>query len=119
MTSVRGEFTERSAQPRTRAVPLAHLSLELGHLYMEDMTAGPDRLRAIFTDGAPGAESARSAVRAKLGREPRVSTCFLVDDYFSELIRPDQVIPQIMDAADAAGVSVDYLVREAGCARTR
>ena len=38
-------FRETAAEPRTEAVPLAHLSLELGHLYMEDFEAGPERLR--------------------------------------------------------------------------
>lgn len=117
MSSVKGEFSERSAQPRTRSLPLAHLSLELGHLYMEDVAAGPDRLRAIFTDVAPWAEAARAAVKVPSGR-PRVSTCFLVDDYFSDLVGPDRMVPEIIEAAQAAGVPVDYLVREAGCAWT-
>jgi hypothetical protein len=117
MTPVRGEFTERSAQPRTRALPLSHLSLELGHLYLEDVAAGPGRLQAIFAEVAPWAQAARAAVKLPSGR-PRVSTCFLVDDYFSDLIGPDQVVPEMIEAAKAAGVPVDYLVREAGCART-
>src|SRR3546814_19804948 len=33
-------FQETSAQPRTEAVPFSHLSLELGHLYMEDFAEG-------------------------------------------------------------------------------
>lgn len=117
MTSVKGEFSERSAQPRTRALPLSHLSLELGHLYMEDIAAGADRLRAIFEDVAPWAQAARAAV-ARQSDRPRVSTCFLVDDYFSELIGPDQVVPEIIAAAREVGAPVDYLVREAGCAWT-
>lgn len=117
MTSVKGEFLERSAQPRTRALPLSHLSLELGHLYMEDVAAGSERLRAIFADVVPWARAARTAVESQSAR-PRVSTCFLVDDYFSDLIGPDQVVPEIIAAAKDAGVPIDYLVREAGCAWT-
>jgi hypothetical protein len=115
VTAVRGEFSERSAQPRVRALPLSHLSLELGHLYMEDIAAGPGRLDAIFTEVAPWARAARAAVRAA---RPRVSNCFLIDDYFSDLIGPDQVVPQIIAAAEQAEVPLDYLVREAGCAWT-
>jgi hypothetical protein len=114
---VQGEFAERSARPRTRAVPLSHLSLELGHLYLEDVAAGPNRIRQIFAEVAPWAQAARAAVAGPSGR-PRISTCFLIDDYFSDLVGPAEVVPDLIAAASDAGVRVDYLVREAGCART-
>jgi hypothetical protein len=117
VNSLRGEFRERSAQPRTRSVPLSHVSIELGHLYMEDFLAGPERLRAMFAEAEPWARAAMQS--AGLGaRRPRVSTCFLVDDYFGTLAGPDVVVPQLLAAADSAGLTIDYLARESGCART-
>jgi hypothetical protein len=46
----------------------------------------------------------------------RVSTCFLVDDYLSELNPPREVVPKLIAAADAVGLEIDYLVRESACA---
>ena len=56
--------------------------------------------------------SYRSAVRARLGREPRISTCFLVDDYFTQFSSPREVLPMLHEAAAAAGLTIDYLARE-------
>ena len=50
-------FRETAAEPRTQAVPLSHLSLELGHLYMEDFEAGPEHLRRHFERVRPWAEA--------------------------------------------------------------
>jgi hypothetical protein len=115
VSTVRGEFTEASAHPRTRSVPLSHVSIELGHLYLEDFAAGPDRLRTLFTEARPWVEATLASVRTG-GARPRISTCFLVDDYFSDLGRPGDLVPQILEAATAAGVKVDYLARESACA---
>ncbi|WP_436788070.1 SCO2522 family protein [Yinghuangia sp. YIM S10712] len=109
-------FREQSAQEWTESVPLAHVSVELGHLYMEDFAAGPDRLRAHFAAVAPWAETAR-AVAAPRGKRARVSTCFLVDDYFTRLASPAEVIPELIAAAAESGLRIDYLGRESGCAR--
>ncbi|UGQ10813.1 SCO2522 family protein [Yinghuangia sp. ASG 101] len=109
-------FREQSAQDWSASVPLAHTSVELGHLYMEDFAAGPDRLREHFAAIAPWAETAR-AVAAPPGRRARVSTCFLVDDYFTRLASPAELIPELVAAARESGVEIDYLGRESGCAR--
>jgi len=42
----------------------------------------------------------------------------LVDDYFAQLQGPDVIIPQLVAAAATAGLTIDYLARESGCART-
>ncbi|WP_327693289.1 SCO2522 family protein [Streptomyces sp. NBC_00459] len=105
-------YREDSAEPPTEQVPYSHLSIELGHLYMEDFAAGPERLRAHFAEVAPWADAAR--VRA--GRKRRVSTCFLVDDYFTRFSSPAQVIPMVTEAAAEAGLRIDYLARESACA---
>ncbi len=109
-------FREASADPRTTAVPLAHLSLELGHLYMDDFAAGPARLREQFARVRPWADAARLACSAPPGRRPRISTCFLVDDYFTRFSSPAEVVPQIIEQAAESGLVIDYLARESACA---
>ncbi|MEU6355303.1 SCO2522 family protein [Streptomyces sp. NPDC047072] len=110
-------FQEATDAPRTQAVPLAHVSLELGHLYAEDFEAGPGRLREHFARVRPFVDAVRSsAAVSAAGRKPRVSTCFLVDDYLRPLAPPSEVLPVLLDAAERAGVRVDYLARESACA---
>ncbi|GGS19188.1 hypothetical protein GCM10010238_04180 [Streptomyces griseoviridis] len=111
-------FRETTADPRTQAVPLSHLSLELGHLYMEDFEAGPQRLREHFARVRPWADAARAAATVPGGRRPRVSTCFLIDDYFARFSSPAELVPLIVEEAGRAGLIVDYLARESGCAVT-
>ncbi|WP_320776887.1 SCO2522 family protein [Streptomyces sp. CRN 30] len=112
-------FRETTADPRTQAVPLSHLSLELGHVYMEDFEAGPARLREHFARVRPWAEAARAvAAAATGGRRPRISTCFLIDDYFARFSSPARIVPLIRDEAERAGLAVDYVARESGCAVT-
>ncbi|MGW0579271.1 SCO2522 family protein [Streptomyces sp. NPDC002920] len=117
MTRSPAAFRETSAEPRTESVPFSHLSLELGHLYMEDFVEGPDRLRRHFAAVRPWVDAARAAVGPlPPGRRPRISTCFLIDDYFSRLSTPAELIPPLLEAAADAGLAIDYLARESGCA---
>ncbi|MGW0606267.1 SCO2522 family protein [Streptomyces sp. NPDC002644] len=109
-------FRETTAEPRTEAVPLSHLSLELGHLYMEDFEAGPERLRGHFARVAHWAAAVGGAVAAETGKRPRISTCFLIDDYFTRFATPREVVPMLLAEAERAGLTVDYLARESGCA---
>jgi hypothetical protein len=112
-------FRETAAEPRTQAVPLSHLSIELGHLYMEDFEGGPQRLREHFAQVRPWAEAARAAAAVRAGgRRPRISTCFLIDDYFSQFSSPAELVPLLLTEAGRAGLTVDYLARESGCAVT-
>jgi hypothetical protein len=119
MTGVRTAFHEESAEPRVERVPLAHLSLELGHLYMEDFARGPEHLRAHFRTVRPWAVASGEDCAAELppGRRARISTCFLVDDYFTQLSSPAVVIPQLIQAAAENDLQIDYLARESACAR--
>lgn len=110
------EYIEETASPRVAAIPLGHLSIELGHLYMEDFAAGPDRLKLMFRQVAPWVRAAQEACALPRAKTPRISTCFLVDDYFSQLSPPSEVVPQVVAAAEAAGLQVDYLARESACA---
>ncbi|OLB81333.1 MAG: hypothetical protein AUI14_03795 [Actinobacteria bacterium 13_2_20CM_2_71_6] len=110
-------FTETSAEPRTEQVPYAHLSIELGHLYMEDYEAGIDGLREHFRRVAPWARAAHQVYADTSGvRTVRVSTCFLVDDYFGPFGSPRTIVPELVQAAEEAGLHIDYLARESGCA---
>ncbi|TCO47267.1 hypothetical protein EV192_1177 [Actinocrispum wychmicini] len=107
-------FRETAAQPRTQAVPLSHLSLELGHVYMEDFEAGPERLGAQLRRVARWAELAG---RVGLPDRARVSTCFLIDDYFTRFASPAEVVPMLLDVAERSGLRIDYLARESACAQ--
>jgi hypothetical protein len=117
VTDIEVVFEERSATGRVESLPLSHLSIELGHLYMEDFAAGPGRLREMFEAVAPWAGTAREVCAAGVRpKTPRVSTCFLIDDYFTAFSSPGEVVPMVAAAAEAAGVRLDYLAREAACA---
>ncbi|WP_405724979.1 SCO2522 family protein [Streptomyces sp. NBC_00028] len=110
-------FRESSAEPRTESLPFSHLSLEIGHLYMEDIVEGPERLRRHFATVRPWVDAVRSGLGTSLtGGRPRVSTCFLIDDYFSRLAPPDELLPTLVQEAARAGLAVDYLARESACA---
>jgi hypothetical protein len=112
-------FRELAADPRVESVPLAHLSLELGHLYMEDFAAGPGRLRTQFERVEPWAQTARRfALPGAPDRKARVSTCFLIDDYFTRFASPAEVLPGVIEAASTCGLEIDYIARESGCAET-
>jgi hypothetical protein len=112
-------YQEDASTPATESDGLSHVSLELGHLYMEDFARGDDHLADYFEDIAPYVTATRQRLRRRMGgATPRVSTCFLVDDYFSQLKSPQDVIPMIQKAADQSGLVIDYLARESACAAT-
>ncbi len=117
-------FREATAERRVASVPLSHLSIELGHLYREDFTAGLD-LQQHFARIAPWVNAGRQAYverqqsqHGQQGRKTRarISTCFLIDDYFMRFSSPAELVPQLVSAARAAGLEIDYLARESGCA---
>jgi hypothetical protein len=112
------EFRETSARHRTSSMPLSHLSIELGHLYAEDYRPGYQHLLRHFERVAPWAEQARETCRQQLPPKvkPRISTCFLIDDYLNVAPDPAEVIDQLRRAAAENGITIDYLARESGCA---
>jgi hypothetical protein len=115
--TVDATFREAAADWRIEGVPLSHLSIELGHLYVEDFAAGPDALRRHFERVAPWARTAATtcAEDVPAGRA-RISTCFLIDDYFTRFSSPAEVVPSLIETARSAGLEIDYLARESGCA---
>jgi len=118
VTQVHATFGEVAAERRIVSVPLSHVSVELGHLYMEDFEAGPGRLREQFRRVAPWLATVRELWRARVpGGRPRVSTCFLIDDYFSRFSTPAELVPMVLEAAAEQDLTIDYLARESACAQ--
>jgi hypothetical protein len=106
-------FREVAADESVESVALSHLSLELGHLYRDDYLAGTERLLAQFRKVQPWA----SVAAANCGTpRPRVSTCFLIDDYFTRFSSPAKVVPDVLEAARECGLTIDYIARESACA---
>jgi hypothetical protein len=117
VTEVKTEFRESSADFRDESLPLSHVSVEVGHLYMEDFGAGVDGVQRTFAAAAPWVRTARNPQAVGCGKKSvRVSTCFLIDDYFSRFSSPATVIPMVLEAAEREGVEIDYLARESACA---
>jgi hypothetical protein len=119
----RVEYTEDSGVYRIEDVKRAHLSIEVGHFYMSDFKGekGPaieDHIRVQLRRVAPLVEAVRNA--AVCGKsKPRVSTCFLLDDYFGgHHLTPEAMMPPLLKAAKDVGVAIDYVAREAACAVT-
>jgi hypothetical protein len=107
-------FVETSAETRTEADPLSHLSIELGYLSHVDLSGGTERLRHLMARVAPWAR-AGSDVRLRPKQRPRVSTCLLIDDYHQPYSTPAQVLPPLLAVAAECDPRIDYLVRESAC----
>jgi hypothetical protein len=118
MTEVKTEFRESSAELKVESLPLSHVSVELGHLYLEDLAEGPAAISNTFAAVAPWVRAAEVPRAVGCGkRSARVSTCFLIDDYFSRFSTPALVIPMVVAAARSQGLRIDYLARESACAQ--
>jgi hypothetical protein len=117
VSEVKTEFLETSADFKVESLPLSHVSVEIGHLYMEDFIDGVDAVRRTFAAAAPWVQTARNPRAVGCDKKSvRVSTCFLIDDYFSRFSSPAAVIPMVLAAAEREGVEIDYLARESACA---
>ncbi|MGN2636263.1 SCO2522 family protein [Nocardia takedensis] len=108
-------YSEATEHVRTSAVPLSHVSIEVGHFYMHDLTNGVDRIKAQFRRIVPLVAAFTESAKAEYGPNPRVSTCFLIDDYFRTDTKPAEILGRLLDAAAETGLRIDYLAREAGC----
>jgi hypothetical protein len=119
LSEVRTEFLEVTADFKVESLPLSHVSVEIGHLYMEDFAEGDGALRRAFAAAAPWVAAARTPQAVGCEKKAvRVSTCFLIDDYFSRFSSPATVIPLVLAAAEREGLQIDYLARESACADT-
>jgi hypothetical protein len=120
VSEVRTEFLETSAEITAESLPLSHVSVELGHLYMEDLAGGEAAIRSTFAAVAPWVRAAETPRAIGCGKQSvRMSTCFLIDDYFSRFSSPADIIPMVVSAAEREGLRIDYLARESACAQTR
>jgi hypothetical protein len=117
VTEVRTRFLESSADPKVESLAMSHVSVEVGHLYMEDFAVGESAVRRTFAAAAPWLRTAQTPQAVGCEKKSvRVSTCFLIDDYFSRFATPAEVIPMVLAAAEREGVQIDYLARESACA---
>jgi hypothetical protein len=117
VSEVKTEFKETSADLKVESLPLSHVSVEIGHLYMDDFRGGVDAVRRTFAAAAPWIQTARIPTAVGCDKKSvRVSTCFLIDDYFSQFSSPQEAIPMVLAAAKREGVEIDYLARESACA---
>ncbi|MBF6329629.1 SCO2522 family protein [Nocardia transvalensis] len=114
MREARG-YSEATEQPWIATVPMSHLSIEVGHFYLNDITADLDHVRAEFRRIVPLVSAFVDSARIRFGAGARVSTCYLLDDYFQPDTDAAEVLGRLLRAADEAGLSIDYLARESGC----
>lgn len=114
---MKSSFGEVAAEARIVALPLSHVSMELGHLYMDDFARGRHALQQHFERVRPWAHALEHRYSSLLGkRRPRISTCFLIDDYFTRFSTPLKVVPDLLQAAELNDLRIDYLARESACA---
>ncbi|WP_396230847.1 SCO2522 family protein, partial [Frankia sp. EI5c] len=93
--------------------------MELGHFYPEDFQGGAEALVRQFRRITPWVDRARLAALGGVRDDGlRVSTCLLVDDYSEReaLPPPSTVVPELLAAAEACGLVIDYIARESACA---
>jgi hypothetical protein len=110
-----GAFREVTQSVSVRGLPMSHLSIEVGHFYMDDLKAGIARIEEQFRRVEPLVRAIEA--RADNGNNPRrVSTCFLVDDYFPSDTHPAPIMEMLLRAAKNVGLRLDYVAREAACA---
>ena len=112
MTAVDVSYDEVTQTAKVDAVPLGHLSVETGHLYLDDFAGGDRQVARQLEAAAPWLEAAGKRIRKRFGRGARISTCFLVDDYTpsasaADRPKPSDVCDMVTTAADQAGFQVD------------
>lgn len=117
MSEIRTEFLEITADLKVESLALSHVSVEVGHLYMDEFAEGESAVRRAFAAAAPWVAAAHTPQAIGCEKKSaRVSTCFLIDDYFSRFSSPAAVIPMVLAAAKGEGLEIDYLARESACA---
>lgn len=115
---VSATFREQSQEPKIQQIPLSHLSVEVGHFYMEELENGEDPIREQFERVRPWLEAAeKTAVSGRAAA--RVSTCFLIDDYFNPQDDAHEIMERLLRLSTQAGVRIDYVARESSCALSK
>ncbi|MFI6212212.1 SCO2522 family protein [Nocardia brasiliensis] len=111
-------YSEATEQVPVAGVNFAHLSIETGHFYMKSLVNGEDKIRAHFRQVARLVDLYTRDAKAEYGESARVSTCFLIDDYFGANTKPSEILPKVLGIAADCNLRIDYLAREAGCWET-
>jgi len=111
-------YSEETERFRVASVEFSHLSIETGHFYMKDLRNGHDAIRAQFRQVAQLVDLHTALTKSEFGTSARISTCFLIDDYFDPNTDPAEILGKILGIADECGLRIDYLAREAGCWET-
>jgi hypothetical protein len=110
-------YSEATEHPRVAPVPLSHLSIEVGHFTLKAIAEDTGFVRGEFRRIAPLVAAFTESARIRFGPEARISTCYLIDDYFTDGTDPAMILPLLLDAAESTGVVIDYVARESACAR--
>lgn len=108
-------YREASEQVKPANIELSHMSIETGHFYMDELRKGFGAIRAQFRRVARLVELYTTAAKAEFGKTARISTCFLIDDYFGAHTDPTESLGKILGVAEECGLTIDYLAREAAC----
>ncbi|MFI5779749.1 SCO2522 family protein [Nocardia sp. NPDC051570] len=108
-------YTEATEQPWIEPVPMSHMSIEVGHFYLNDILGDARHLKSEFRRMAPLVAAFVESARVRFGTDARVSTCYLLDDYFQPDTDAAEALGALLAAADEAGLVIDYLARESGC----
>ncbi|RJO77949.1 hypothetical protein D5S18_06645 [Nocardia panacis] len=108
-------YSEETEHVRIEQVPLSHLSIEVGHFYLNEITNDMDQVVKEFRRIVPLVDAFIASARVEFGPQARISTCYLIDDYFQPDTDPREILGKLLTAADETGLRIDYLAREAGC----
>ncbi|MFE5477111.1 SCO2522 family protein [Nocardia sp. NPDC056541] len=108
-------YREASEDSIIAPLPMAHLSIEIGHFRHEEILYDTDLVRAQFRRAVPLVAAFIESARIEFGPDTRVSTCYLTDDYFQPRFEPAHVLGRLLSAAADAGLTIDYLARESAC----
>ncbi|MFB7720526.1 SCO2522 family protein [Nocardia sp. NPDC056100] len=108
-------YRESSEESAVAPLPMAHLSIEIGHFSLDEIVDETDKIRAEFRRAVPLVRAFTESARVEFGPDARVSTCYLADDYFQTDHKPAEVLDRLLGVAADAGLTIDYLARESGC----
>ncbi|MEZ0113208.1 hypothetical protein ABH920_007238 [Catenulispora sp. EB89] len=111
-------FSEHHRDMAVKQLSLSHLSVEVGHFYMEDLEGDEEPILTQFERVKPWLEAAKASVISG-DSKPRVSTCFLIDDYFQSWPDAPEIMERLLRLSMRAGVTIDYVARESACARRK